>query len=50
MVNICLPLHKLAEYAETIGQLDVLIFIYHHTIILEYYRINICFVQIQRRI
>lgn len=36
MVNICLPLHKLAEYAETIGQLDVLIFIYHHTIILEY--------------
>lgn len=39
MVNICLPLHKLAEYAETIGQLDVLIFIYHHTIILEYCRI-----------
>lgn len=39
MVNICLPLHKLAEYAETIGQLDVLIFIYHHMIILEYCRI-----------
>lgn len=38
-VNICLPLHKLVEYAETIGQLDVLIFIYHHTIILEYCRI-----------
>lgn len=46
MVNICLPLHKLAEYAETIGCLDFYLPPYDNSRILQ----NICFVQIQRRI